>query len=243
MTIPNEQEQIPESERQAAAVMKMPFPYMTVALLVCIAAVFAVQEYVGLDRSLRLAGFDKLAFTFDDQYWRLFTGFVLHGFLVHILMNGYALYIFGRQMEMLSNKAHLANVILISAIAGNILSLIFLPNGLSIGISGGVVGLIGYLAVYSFRRRQFISAKYRKSLLINIGFILLFGIALYNYIDNYGHIGGLVAGAIYGFIQIPSDEYTDPREAGDLVEISGYLSLGLIAATSVFSICKMFLLF
>ncbi len=223
--------------------MKMPFPYMTVALLVCIAVVFAVQEYVGLDNSLRLAGFDKPAFTFDHQYWRLFTGFVLHGFLVHILMNGYALYIFGRQMEMLSNKAHLANVILISAIAGNILSLIFLPEGLSIGISGGVVGLIGYLAVYSFRRRQFISAQYRKSLLMNIGFILLFGIALYNYIDNYGHIGGLVAGAVYGLIQIPGDEYTDPREAGDFVEISGYLSFGLIAATSVFSICKMFLLF
>ncbi len=234
-----ELQQEPEIPEQTVLVIETPFPYATVVLLVCIAAVFAVQMYVGLDRSLLLAGFSKPAFTYDEQYWRLFTGFVMHGFFLHILMNGYALYMFGRQFEMLSNGGHLANVILISAIAGNILSLIFLPNGISIGISGGVVGLIGYLAVYSFRRRQFISREYRKNLLMNIGFILIFGIVLFNYIDNYGHIGGLIAGAIYGFIQIPSDEYTDPRQVGKLTEISGLLSLAFVAAVSLFAIFKM----
>jgi len=228
-----------ETHETAAEITKNPFPFVTVVLLVCIATVFAIQMYVGLERSLLLAGFSKPAFTIDHQYWRLFTGFVLHGFLLHILMNGYALYMFGRDFEMLSNGAHLANVILLSAIAGNILSLVFLPEGLSIGISGGVVGLIGYLAVYSFRRRQFISPQYRKSLLINIGFILIFGIVLFNYIDNYGHIGGLIAGAIYGFIQIPGDEYTDPRKAGKVTEICGLFSLVIVAVVSVFAIFKM----
>lgn len=228
-----------ETPEQTADIVRTPLPIATIFVLVCVSVVFAVQLYVGLERSLLLAGFSKTAFTYDHQYWRLFTGFVLHGFLLHILMNGYALFMFGRDFEILSNGSHLANVILISAIVGNILSLIFLPDGLSIGISGGVVGLIGYLAVYSFRRRQFISPKYRKNLLMNIGFILIFGIVLYNYVDNYGHIGGLIAGAIYGIIQIPDDEYTDPRRSGNVVKTFGLLSLLIIALVSVFAIFKM----
>ena len=55
---------------------------------------------------------------------------------------------------MLSNRAHLAIVFLLSAIGGGILSLVSQPDGISVGASGGIVGLIGYLAVYAFRRRQ-----------------------------------------------------------------------------------------
>jgi len=228
----------PHDIEKEYAQARPPLPYMTLLIIACIAAVFAAQLYAGLEVSITRAGFDKPLVVGAHEYWRFFTGFVLHAFLLHILMNGYALYMFGRDFEILSSGAHLANVILISAIAGNILSLIFLPDGISVGISGGVVGLIGYLAVYSFRRRQFINPAYRKSLLMNIGFILLFGIALFNYIDNYGHIGGLIAGAVYGFFQIPSDAYTDPRQAGTAARLAGNLSLAVIAIASVFSIFK-----
>lgn len=216
-----------------------PYPRVTLFILACIIAVFAVQLYVGLENSILRAGFYKPGVVEGHEYWRFFTGFVLHGFLLHILMNGYALYMFGRDFELLSSGTHLANVILISAMAGNLLSLIFLPDGMSVGISGGVVGLIGYLAVYSFRRRQFISPAYRRSLLMNIGLILLFGIALFSYIDNYGHIGGLIAGAVYGFFQIPADEYTDPRVPGTFGRFTGKVSMTVIALVSVFSIFKM----
>ena len=98
---------------------------------------------------------------------------------------------------MLANRAHLAIVFLLSAVGGGLLSLIFAPSVISVGASGGIVGLIGYLAIYAFRRRQFISSAFRKNLLINIGFIIIFGLALYNVIDNFGHIGGLLTGAVY----------------------------------------------
>jgi membrane associated rhomboid family serine protease len=151
-------------------------------------------------------------------------------------MNCYAFYSFGKIFEMLSNRAHLAMVFLLSAIGGGLLSLVFVPGGTSVGASGGIVGLIGYMAVYSFRRRQFISPEFRKSLLTNVGFILIFGLLLYQVIDNYGHIGGLVTGAIYGLIQIPVDVYIDPREAGKFAEIAGIISLGIYLAACVFTI-------
>ena len=71
---------------------------------------------------------------------------------------------------------------------------------------------------------------------MNIGFILVFGLILYQVIDNYAHIGGLAAGAVYGMVQIPSDERRDPRVAGSLVESIGVISLGIFIAAAAFSI-------
>ena len=110
------------------------------------------------------AGFDKQAFLKHHEYWRILTGATTHGSLLHVGMNCYAFYSFGKIFEMLSNRAHLAIVFLLSAIGGGLLSLIFAPSVISVGASGGIVGLIGYLAVYAFRRRQFISPAFRKNL-------------------------------------------------------------------------------
>jgi membrane associated rhomboid family serine protease len=220
--------------------VKFPVPVYTYILLACIVAVTAAQFLGGLDESILAAGFVKTAFLQKHEYWRIVTGAALHGGRLHIFFNGYALYSFGRIFELLSNKAHLATVFLLSAIGGGLLSLYFIPNGISVGASGGIVGMIGYLAVYAFKRRQFIAPEFRRSLLINIGFILVFGLLLWNTIDNFGHIGGLITGAVYAFLQVPSDEYVDPRAAGSLAKIFGIVSLGIFIAASVFSIMLIF---
>jgi membrane associated rhomboid family serine protease len=228
-------------ERDASVVearedVSIPLPVYTVALIIAIACVAAVQFAVGLERSIEIAGFDKPAFTGNREYWRILTGATLHGGILHVVMNCYAFYSFGRIFELLANRAHLAIVFLLSAIGGGILSLVFAPDGLSVGASGGIVGIIGYLAVYAFRRKQFISNEFRKSLLMNIGFLLIFGLVLYQVIDNYGHIGGLVTGAAYGLVQIPGDPYSDPRIAGQTVTLAGLISLAIYLGGCVFSI-------
>lgn len=213
-----------------------PTPYYTVVLIWAIGAVAITQLVTGLEASILAAGFVKLVFIRDHEYWRILTGATTHGSVLHVLMNCYAFYSFGRIFEMLANRAHLAIVFLLSALGGGVLSLIFLPDGVSVGASGGIVGLIGYLVIYAFRRRQFVSAEFRKSLLINIGFILIFGLVLYTVIDNFGHIGGLVTGAVYGLLQIPTDEHSDPREAGPTVEGVGVAAVGIYIAGCIFSI-------
>ncbi len=212
-----------------------PRPVYTIILILGIGAVFAAQVAGGLEDSTLRAGFYKPAFL-AGQYWRILTGATTHGSILHVFMNCYAFYSFGRIFELLANRAHLAIVFLGSAIAGGVLSLIFVPDGLSVGASGGIVGLIGYLAVYAFKRRKFVSYEFRKSLLINIAFILVFGLALYQVIDNYGHIGGLIFGALYGLVQIPSDEYVDPRVAGPITKFAGVAAVGIYLSACAFSI-------
>lgn len=214
----------------------VPQPIYTYTLLVAIAAVFVAQLYVGLGNEQAFAAaFNKPAFR-SGSYWLILTGATLHGSFLHLAMNGYALFSFGRLVELLSNRAHLAIVYLLSAIGGGVLSLLFSPGGSSVGASGAIVGLIAYLAVYAFRRRKFISSAFRKNLLINIGFILVFGLVLFQIVDNFGHIGGMLTGAIYAFVQIPGDEHIDPRQAESLVETLGVVSLGIYLAACVFSI-------
>jgi membrane associated rhomboid family serine protease len=229
-----EEDEMPPEEDSTLGIA-VPTPVYTYILLAAIILVAVTQFVTGLDDSIERAGFAKQDFL-HGQYWRILTGATVHGSIIHVLMNSYALFNVGRIFEMLANRAHLAIVFLLSAVAGGLLSLVFLPDGTSVGASGGIVGLIGYLAIYSFRRKQFISSSFRNSLLFNIGFLFVFGLVLWRVVDNYGHLGGLITGGVYGLLQIPSDPTVDPREARGPVEIAGLVALGVYIAACIFSV-------
>ena len=219
------------------------FPLYSVILVVCLIAVSVCQFLIdgqegalfGGEISTRLAGFDKPLFT-DGQYWRILSGVVLHGGLIHLAFNSYALFSLGKLIELLSSRAHLAIVFLLSALGGNLLSLIFLPEGKSVGASGGIIGFLGYLTAYGFARRKLLPDAFLKNMLFNIAFIGFIGVFIIPKVDNFAHLGGLLTGAIYGFLQIPRDLYKDPRKVGSATDIFGLIALGIVIATSVFSV-------
>jgi membrane associated rhomboid family serine protease len=213
-----------------------PTSYYTVVLIGAIGAVAVTQLVTGLEDSILVAGFVKPAFLQNHEYWRILTGAATHGSVLHVVMNCFAFFNIGRIFEMLANRAHLAIVFLLSAVGGGILSLAFMPDGTSVGASGGIVGLIGYLLIYAFRRKKFITSEFRKNLLINIGIMLVFGITLYQVIDNFGHIGGLITGVVYGFVQVPAEDHVDPREAGPATDFAGLAAVGSYIAVCLFSI-------
>lgn len=242
-----EQSETPDEQEENVQRAQAVFPVYSIILIASLVAVslsqFAVDGassiLLGGDKSILRAGFLKPAFA-GGQYWRILTGAALHGGLIHLVLNCYALYILGKLIETLSSRAHLAIIFLLSAIGGGVLSLIFLPNGVSVGASGGIVGFLGYLAAYGFVRRKLLTDAFLKNMLFNIGFIALYGIFLNQTVDNFGHLGGLIVGAVYGFVQIPKDLRRDPREAGNFAQIAGLVSLGIFIAVCVFSILLIF---
>ena len=139
------EDDIPETgnDEGDVSVIRSKSPYYTYILIASIVAVAVVQLGTGLNASIGAAGFDKPLFLRNHEYWRILTGATTHGSIIHVAMNSYAFYSFGRIFEMLSNRANLAIVFLLSAIGGGILSLVFMPDGVSVGASGGIVGLIG----------------------------------------------------------------------------------------------------
>ena len=231
------QDLIPTSEAiEFARQSQTAKPYFTYILVASIIFVTLVQMATGLDKSIEAAGFDKPDFVEKGEYWRILTGGALHGGFLHIYFNGQALYGFGNLIEYLSNRAHLAIVFVLAIIGGGLLSLMFLPEGISVGASGGIMGLIGYLAIYGYRRKQQLPPDFFKSMLINIGFIAAFGIIAYQIVDNFGHLGGFIVGAIYGFVNIPKDLHKNPRSVSTITELLGYAALGVFIFTCILSV-------
>lgn len=216
----------------------------TYILVGCIVAVFLAQLYADgqntreadeLLFSRETAGLAKSLFR-QGEWWRVLTGAVLHGGVLHLYFNGQAFYGFGSSIEILSNRAHLAIVFLLAVVGGNLMSLAFLPDGNTVGASGGIMGLIGFLAIYGYRRKQQLPPDFSKSMLINIGFIVAFGLVAYQIVDNFAHLGGLIVGAIYGWAQVPKNLNENPRAVHAVTEGVGLICLGIFVFTSILSI-------
>jgi len=151
------------------------------------------------------------------QYWRLFTPMLLHDDLLplHILTNMYFLVVVGARLEKFSGHRRFLLLYIVSGFAGNVMSFLFSPVD-SLGASTALFGLMGAQLVFVLQNRPFLAEGGRAALqniLILIGVNLLLGFAL-GFIDNWGHIGGLVGGvafAWFGGVKLGPQEVAYPR--------------------------------
>lgn len=172
----------------------------------------------------------------DGEIWRLFTCVTLHVNFMHIWINGQALIGLGKMIESLTHPAYLGVVFLPSALCGSIFSLLLMPNATSVGASGGLMGLVGFLAVLGYRRKEVLPSGFLKSILMNICFMGVIGLFGFAIIDNAAHLGGLVAGVVCGRILIKKAEGGNLANASGLVRRLGLASLLAVAVISLFSI-------
>lgn len=141
----------------------------------------------------------------EGQVWRLLTCAFLHGGLIHIIFNMYALYVIGPQLEVLFGRVKYIVIYLLSAIGGSLLSYIFSPLSLSIGASGAIFGLFGAMVMYVLKYRDRIPKRVLNNLFFVIILNLFIGFNLQG-IDNFGHIGGLLTGVVVSLIFLSSKQ-------------------------------------
>jgi membrane associated rhomboid family serine protease len=226
-----------EQEKDFAESLKRTKPVYTWIILACLIAVGICQPVFESKDSIEAAGLVKSAVR-QGEWWRLLTCATLHVNFMHIWMNGQALFGLGRLMESVASRYHLCLSFLLSAVCGSLFSLLLLPNTNSAGASGGLMGLIGFLAVLGYRRKENLPEGFFKSIVINLCFIGVIGLIGFAIIDNAAHLGGLIAGAIYGAVMIKGDSQEIPVEASGAIKVLGAASLLAIAGISLFSILK-----
>jgi membrane associated rhomboid family serine protease len=145
----------------------------------------------------------------QGEYWRFITPMFLHAALggglgiLHILFNSRFLYYVGPQIERPFGYFRFLAIYFLSGFAASIASFT-LSSHPSIGASGALFGLIGAMLPMLYRNRQVLpNSKPRiNAVLQTIGINLLFGLAIPN-IDNWAHIGGLLAGVTLGWLTTP----------------------------------------
>lgn len=134
----------------------------------------------------------------NGQPWRLLTSAFLHGGLMHLVFNMYALKIIGSEVEYVYGKAKYLIIYLFSALGGSVFSYVFNVRGISVGASGAIFGLFGAMLIFGIKNRAKINKAYIMSLVKVILINIFIGATISN-IDNSAHIGGLVFGAIAAF--------------------------------------------
>ncbi|WP_278313983.1 rhomboid family intramembrane serine protease [Lolliginicoccus levis] len=125
------------------------------------------------------------------EYERLIGSGFLHYGPLHLLVNMFVLYIVGREVEAVLGRGRYLAVYAVSLLGGSV-SVMWLENVLAatVGASGAVYGLFGAMAVILLRLRQNATGIF-----VIIGINVVISITIPG-ISLWGHLGGLVAGAV-----------------------------------------------
>jgi rhomboid protease GluP len=199
---------------------------------------FLVQTLTGYDYLFLLGG-KVNQYILQGELWRLITPILLHGSIIHIGFNMYALYSLGRQLEPHFGHQRFALLYLASGFAGNVLSFLITPNP-SLGASTAIFGLLAAEGVFIYQNRKMYGENAKKMLTntVTIAVInLIFGFSISN-IDNFGHLGGLLGGLIFSWIGGPVWKVEGSFPVFDVVDSRGgkHIWLGMLATVAVFGV-------
>ena len=149
-----------------------------------------------------------------QQPWRLLSSVFLHGGIIHLAFNMWALWDTGRLAERFYGNFQLLLIFFVSGLSGSMTSLFFsASHSVSVGASGAIFGVVGSLLAAVFTKAHKLPTglvtSMRSSMLTFVGYSLFMGFVA-SFIDNSAHIGGLVGGFAMGMIlaeKFDGDEY------------------------------------
>jgi len=239
--------QSPPREQRVAITTPRNRPIVTYTLLVIIIIIFLLQsagEYIfGYDLVANL-GMKVNELILGGQYWRFITPIFLHGSILHVGFNMYALYIFGPGLERYYGHWRFLLLFFLGGFAGNVFSFVF-SSAPSLGSSTAIFSLLAAEGVFLYQNQKVFGGMARRALnnLILIAVVNLI-IGLSPGIDNWGHMGGLLGGTIFAFLGgpilkveglSPNLRIVDTRQNSDVVRaaVLDVLIFGALAIVSV----------
>ena len=197
-------------------------PKVTLAILVTCISIFVLSLLLG---SFALVfGMIPIAIA-QGEWWRLLTSTLLHGSILHLLFNMYALYWLGPQLERSLGHVRFAALYILSALGGSVASYWFSDlRTVSVGASGAIFGLITATIVIGREMRTDVS-----QLIVLLGLNVVIGF-LQSGIDWRAHFGGAITGAAIAFIYTKGNRLNRDRiHRAGLAGIFVFLVLATLA--------------
>lgn len=157
-------------------------------------------------------------------YWQLVTSMFTHVEIWHIGFNMLALWILGPQLEAALGRTRFLALYLLSGLAGSAtVYWLSAANGLTLGASGAIFGLLGALLVVALK-----VGGEAQGLLVWIGLNFVITFTIPN-ISWQGHLGGFVGGAAIAAVLVYA-----PRENRTRWQVLGLAGIaGLLLAAFV----------
>lgn len=143
----------------------------------------------------------------EGEIYRILSAIFLHANVNHLFNNMIMLLLVGAIIENYVGHGLFAVIYILAGIFGNLLSMSYeIKNDLtwvSVGASGAVMGLVGYLVVWIVINRDRLIKD--KSMLIRLLLLLLFVIDACFFqegANTVAHLGGFITGFVFGVINI-----------------------------------------
>lgn len=173
-------------------------PVVTYSLIGITALVYLLQWIPGLGVTNALFFSPVFMTEVLPEPWRAITSVFLHStsLFVHIILNMYTLWIFGRLLEPMLGRIRFLALYLISGLAGSVGVVVFAaPTTQVLGASGAIFGLMGAFVVIQRRLGGNMTQLY-----ILLAINLAIGFIPGANISWQAHLGGLIGGALVGLI-------------------------------------------
>ena len=215
--------------------MQLPAPIATRILMginiaVYLAMVLTTRQFVNFDTPTVVHwGADFGLLTLSGEWWRMLTSTFLHGGIIHIAVNMWALRNLGYTAELFYGRRNFLIIYLLSGLAGSAGTLVWNPARVSVGASGAIFGVAGALAALVYFKKLPVDRAVLRRDIGSIGGMILVNLFLgasIGIIDNSAHVGGLLAGTILGFA-LPAMIFRAEREKS---ETPGYMATAAVLA-------------
>ncbi len=216
-------------------------PVVTYTIMIACAVVFALQ-WLGIwladnlvTQALWYAPLYSLPQAFEP--WRMVTAMFTHstGFLLHILFNMYALWLFGPNLERMLGRVWFAVLYVLSGFGGSLAVMLwvyFAPipvvalQTATVGASGAIFGLLmATLVAYRAHRVNVTSL----AVLIGINFAI--GLMPGASISWQAHLGGMIAGSLAMWVLLAT---RGPRNGKARVWLMIGLAIAFIAVSCAY---------
>ena len=194
---------VPLTQQAATIIRLVPATsaLITINLLVFIAMAVSTKSIDFSVETLVRWGGDYAPYTRNGEWWRLLTSTFVHGGLLHVALNMWCLLMLGPLAELAFGKLPYFAAYIATGLCASLTSTLHHPNQISVGASGAIFGVAGFLITPIALKRLTVYSTGKSStlkMLVQFAVINLLIGAVIPIIDISAHVGGLVSGLIIG---------------------------------------------
>lgn len=167
------------------------------SILILMLTIISMISIMALSKNMSSITVNSLGLSFNalsqqQEYWRLITYSLIHGDMIHLLLNMFSLWILGQFIFEVFDRNKALAAYFIGAIFSGMFVVTMQHNVLLIGSSGALYAWFGLMLYFTIKNNKQLPKQFVQSMIFIIAVNIL--ISLQPGISGLGHISGFVIG-------------------------------------------------